>query len=181
MENVPNNSRANKHSKGRQRIPMDRRREREEDQQVSFSKLRNGLYKMINELSLVCSIDFIFMILSPSGKLFSFASLNMELIAMKLVNNKKLDCNMETNFPTEASFRANMARLTSQLVEVKKQLDKEKEREKQINKMVSARKTKSIIDTPVSNLKEGDAQMLEDWLKKVGNDLHTRINQLSGD
>ncbi|XP_047309601.1 agamous-like MADS-box protein AGL62 [Impatiens glandulifera] len=180
MENIPNNSRAIKRSKGRQRILMDRRREREEDRQVTFSKRRSGLYKKISELSLVCAIDFIIMILSPSGKLHSFVSPNMELIAMKLLNNKKLESNMETNSLMETSVRENLAKLTSQLVEVKNLLDKEKEREKQIDKMVKARKTKSIIDTPISDLNEGDAKMLEDWLKKVGSDLHARINQLSG-
>ncbi|XP_047309715.1 agamous-like MADS-box protein AGL62 [Impatiens glandulifera] len=162
MENVPSNSRAKKRSKGRQRIPMDRRREREEDRQVTFSKRRSGLYKKVSELSIVCAIDFIVMILSASGKLFSFASPNMEFIAMKLLDNKKFESNMVTNFPMEASFRVNLARLTSQLVEVMNLLNKEKEREKQIDKMVRARKIKSIIDTPVSNLNEGDAQMLED-------------------
>ncbi|XP_047309603.1 agamous-like MADS-box protein AGL62 [Impatiens glandulifera] len=180
MENIPSNARANKRSKGRQRIPMDQRREREEDRQVTFSKRRSGLYKKISELSLVCAIDFIIMILSPTGKLHSFSSPNMELIAMKLLNNKKLESNMETNSLMETSVRENLARLTSQLVEVKNLLDKEKEREKQIDKMVKARKTKSIIDTPVSDLNEGDAKMLEDWLKMVGSDLHARINQLSG-
>ncbi|XP_047309338.1 agamous-like MADS-box protein AGL62 [Impatiens glandulifera] len=180
MENVPSNSRANKRSKGRQRIPTDRRREREEDRQVTFSKRRSGLYKKISELSIVCAIDFIVMILSPSGKLFSFSSPNMELIAMKLLNNKKLNSNMDTNCLMEASFRENLARLTSQLVEVENLLDQEKEREKKIEKMVKARKMKSIIDTPVSDLSEGDAQMLEDWLKKIQNDLHARMNQLNG-
>ncbi|XP_047309602.1 agamous-like MADS-box protein AGL62 [Impatiens glandulifera] len=159
MENIPSNSRENKRSKGGQRILMDRRREREEDRQVTFSKRRSGLYKKISELSLVCAIDFIIMILSPSGKLHSFASPNMELIAMKLLNNKKLESNMETNSLMETSVRENLARLTSQLIEVKNLLDKEKE---QIDKMVKARKTKSIIDTPVSDLNEGDAKMLED-------------------
>ncbi|XP_047309337.1 agamous-like MADS-box protein AGL62 [Impatiens glandulifera] len=179
MENVPNNSRANKRSKGRQRIPMDRRREKEEDRQVTFSKRRSGLYKKISELSIVCAIDFIIMILCPSGKLFSFASPNMELIAMKLLNNKKLENNMVTNCPIEASLRENVARLTSQLVEVENLLDREKKREQEIDKMVRSRKMKLIIDTPVSDLNEGDAQILEDWLKKIQSVLHARMNQLN--
>ncbi|XP_047309867.1 agamous-like MADS-box protein AGL62 [Impatiens glandulifera] len=163
MENIPRNSRANKRSMGRQRILMDQSRKREEDRQVTFSKRHSGLYKKISELSLVCAIDFIIIILSPSGKLQSFASPNMELIVMKLLNNKKLESNMETNFLMEASVRENLANLTSQLVEVKNLLDKEKERERQIDKMVKVRKTKSIIDTPISDLNEG-------WATKVRTD-----------
>ncbi|XP_047335556.1 agamous-like MADS-box protein AGL62 [Impatiens glandulifera] len=179
MENIPSNPRATKRSKGCKRILKDRRRGREEDQQVTFSELRSGLYKKISELSIVCAIEFIFMILSPSGKLFSFSSPNMELIAMKLLNNKKLERNTVTNSLMDKSFRENMARLTSQLVEVMNLLDKEKEREKQIDKMVRARKIKSIIDTSVSDLNEGDAQMLKNWLKKVQSDLNARMKQLS--
>ena len=46
--------------------------------QVTFSKRRNGLLKKANELSVLCDAEVALIIFSQKGRLYDFASSNMQ-------------------------------------------------------------------------------------------------------
>ncbi|KDP39734.1 hypothetical protein JCGZ_02754 [Jatropha curcas] len=49
--------------------------------QVTFSKLRIGLIKKANELSILCIAQIAIIVFSIGGKPFSFGNLSMEYVA----------------------------------------------------------------------------------------------------
>uniref|UniRef100_M1C8W0 Agamous-like MADS-box protein AGL8 homolog n=1 Tax=Solanum tuberosum TaxID=4113 RepID=M1C8W0_SOLTU len=57
-----------------------KRIENSTSRQVTFSKRRNGLTKKAYELSVLCDAEVAFIIFSHKGRLFEFASSNMQKI-----------------------------------------------------------------------------------------------------
>ncbi|EXB25249.1 Agamous-like MADS-box protein AGL16 [Morus notabilis] len=62
---------------GRGKVEL-KRIENPTSRQVTFSKRRNGLLKKAFELSILCEAEVAIVIFSPSGKLYQYASHDME-------------------------------------------------------------------------------------------------------
>lgn len=66
-----------KHSRGRQKIEISKIRDKN-PLQVTFSKRRTGIFKKASELCHCLGVEIAIMVLSPAGKVFSFAHPNLK-------------------------------------------------------------------------------------------------------
>ncbi|MFQ6664635.1 hypothetical protein Gotur_031688 [Gossypium turneri] len=55
--------------------------ENEDDRLISFSKRCISIYKKISELSTLCGGEFLFIIFSPTGKLYLFGHPSIETVS----------------------------------------------------------------------------------------------------
>ncbi|KAM7493173.1 hypothetical protein LguiB_027782 [Lonicera macranthoides] len=53
---------------------------KDENLKVTFSRRKEGIYRKVSELCIMCETDIAMVIFSPSRKPYSFASPNMRLI-----------------------------------------------------------------------------------------------------
>lgn len=94
--------------------------------QVTFSKRRNGLLKKAFELSVLCDAEVSLIIFSPKGKLYEFASANMQdTIERYLRHTKDRISNKPTSEENMQHLKheaANMMRKIEQLETAKRKL-----------------------------------------------------------
>lgn len=103
--------------------------ENKDDQLITFSKRRMGIYKKISELSILCSAETFFIIFSPAGKPFSFGHPSVESIS-----NRFLSRNRPVNDNTDVLIEAYRMVRTNELVqhysEIHSQMDELKRKQK---------------------------------------------------
>ncbi|XP_010523711.1 PREDICTED: MADS-box protein SOC1-like [Tarenaya hassleriana] len=94
--------------------------------QVTFSKRRNGLLKKAFELSVLCDAEVSLIIFSPKGKLYEFASANMQETIQRYLRHTK--DRISNKPPSEENMQhlkheaANMMRKIEQLETAKRKL-----------------------------------------------------------
>ncbi|XP_076937372.1 MADS-box protein AGL42-like [Bidens hawaiensis] len=94
-----------------------KRIENSSSRQVTISKRRNGLLKKAEELSVLCDADVALIIFSEKGKLYQFASSNMQKIIQKYREYVKIDddCNPETEVYTQQLKHQDAARIQQEI------------------------------------------------------------------
>ncbi|KAL7212593.1 hypothetical protein ACSBR2_015307 [Camellia fascicularis] len=170
---------SNKQTKGRQRIDTSRRRESEEDRLITFSKRRSGLYKKASELCALCNTELVVLMFSPSGKPFSFAHPNIDVIArrfLKLPQEEDI-----TGGIINARLRNRINELNERLTQLGDEAQAEKERGQMLSHMAKLRPNKPLCDENIDELSDNDAGMLKAWLLELQDRIHNRFQELAAD
>ncbi|XP_057452025.1 agamous-like MADS-box protein AGL62 [Lotus japonicus] len=125
-----------KKSQGRRKIEM-KKITNPNSLQVAFSKRRGGLYKKVNELGILCGGDFVLIIFSPSGKVFSFGNPCVDDVIQRYLS--------EAPQPTsnvmrhiEAQRSVNVHARSEQLTEINNRLEDGKKKDEQLNCLLKA-------------------------------------------
>ncbi|KAG9160709.1 hypothetical protein Leryth_017504 [Lithospermum erythrorhizon] len=94
-----------------------RRIENATSRQVTFSKRRNGLLKKAFELSVLCDAEVGLIIFSPRGKLYEFASSNMQETVERYQRHMK---DVQVNMPLD---QQNMQHLEHEATSLMKKIE----------------------------------------------------------
>ncbi|XP_047314415.1 agamous-like MADS-box protein AGL62 [Impatiens glandulifera] len=172
------NSNTKKQTKGRKKINMTKRREKQNDLMTTFSKRRSGIYKSASELNMLTGGDFVLCVTSPTGNLFHLSSPNLESVASKLLHNQEPSSDSATQI-LEASTRNVVKELADQLTKVMNLREEEEAREETlVTNAMNREGLRSIVEAPVTYLTDENAEMLKAWLLNIHNRFNERIQQL---
>ncbi|KAH7836583.1 hypothetical protein Vadar_003113 [Vaccinium darrowii] len=167
----------NKKTKGRQRIDTSKRREREEDRLVTFSKRRTGLYKKGSELCTLCGTQLGILVFSPSGKPFSFGHPNIEVIARRV-----LEINPRSNENSDGVMDAyhmnRINKLNEKLTIVSDEGEDEKERGMKLAQMAKVRQNKFLCEPKIDELNDYDLPNMKDWLLELHGKINNHLEEL---
>ena len=88
---------------------------------MTFSKRRYGIFKKAYELSVLCGCEIGIVMLSPNGKLFQYASSNLESLLLKYTEcgeaaESKTNFDIEKLIEREKEFRGDLTLLNSDLI-----------------------------------------------------------------
>lgn len=170
----------NKLTKGRQRIDTSKRRESEEDRFITFSKRRTGLYKKGSELCTLCGTQLAILIFSPSGKPFSFAHPNIEVIARRVLERHHPRSNIEDSNGIIDAYRMNsINELNEQLTLLSDEVQYEKERGIKLAQLARARQNKPVCEQKIDELSDYDAEKLKVWLLELQVRVNDRLEELT--
>ncbi|KAE9461989.1 hypothetical protein C3L33_06092, partial [Rhododendron williamsianum] len=169
----------NKQTKGRQRIDTSKRRESEEDRLITFSKRRSGLYKKGSELCTLCGTQLAILIFSPSGKPFSFAHPNIEVIAKRVLETNPRSDDQDSNGVMDAYRRNSIDELNEQLSLLSNEVEYEKERGTKLAQTTKARHNKPLCEQKIDELGGYDAQKLKAWLIELQARINNRLEELN--
>ncbi|KAI3857577.1 hypothetical protein MKW98_028841 [Papaver atlanticum] len=81
------NKKDRKPSQGRKKIPIQKI-ESESNRQVTFSKRRNGLFKKVCELCVLCGAEVAVVAFSPAGKAYSFGNPHVDSTISRFLNSQ---------------------------------------------------------------------------------------------
>ena len=116
-----------KQTQGRKKIEM-KMIANENTLRITFSKLRQGLFKKASELSTLCSVDVAIVLFSLGSKAFSFGRPNVESIVDRFLSHnghgQPIEDGNETG-PVVAYLEVIMRQLTQQYHELNKRLEAE--------------------------------------------------------
>lgn len=170
----------NKQTKGRQRIDTSKRRESEEDRLITFSKRRSGLYKKGSELCTLCGTQLAILIFSPSGKPFSFAHPNIEVIARRVLETNPRSDDQDSNGVMDACRRKSIDELNEQLTLISNEVEYEKERGTKLAQTTKARQNKPLCEQKIDELSDDyDVQKLKAWLLELQARINNRLEELN--
>ncbi|PSS02951.1 Agamous-like MADS-box protein [Actinidia chinensis var. chinensis] len=167
----------NKKTRGRQRIDTSKRRESEEDRLITFSKRRVGLYKKASELCTLCGTELAILIFSPSGKPFSFAHPNIEVIARRFLKLEP-QSNDKTNDIMDACLQNRINELNERLTQLSIEVEAEKERGRKLAQMDRTPQNKPLCNQNINELGDDDAQRLKAWLLELQVRINNRLEEL---
>ncbi|KAH7837976.1 hypothetical protein Vadar_020324 [Vaccinium darrowii] len=168
----------NKKTKGRQRIDTSKRREREKDHHITFSKCRTGLYKKGSELCTLCGTQLAILIFSPSGKPFSFANPNIEVIARRVLENNPRS-NENSDGVMDAYRRNKINELNEKLTIVSQEEEGEKERGMKLGQMAKARENKLLCEQKIDELSDYNFSNMKDLLLELHGKINNRLEELT--
>ncbi|KAH7837967.1 hypothetical protein Vadar_020221 [Vaccinium darrowii] len=165
-----------KQTKGRQRIDTSKKRENEEKRLVTFSKRRTGLYKKSSELCTLCGTQLAILIFSPSGKPFSFAHPNIEVIARRV-----LEINPQSNENSDGvmdAYRRNkITELNEKLTIVSDEGGYEKEWGMKLAQMEKVRQNKLLCEQKIHELSDYNVPNMKDWLLELYGRINNRLEE----
>lgn len=138
---------------------------KDEDLQVTFSKRKAGIYKKASELCILCDVHIAMLIISPSGKPYSFASPNMRSVCDRLF---KRDLPPDPNQAVMEAQRAERIHaLVQELNRLKHRSEAEKERGKRLHEMLAARTEKGWWESSFDDLGKEEVGVLIDWFDEM--------------
>ncbi|XP_057458428.1 agamous-like MADS-box protein AGL62 [Lotus japonicus] len=100
--------------------------------QVAFSKRRCGLFKKVNELGILCGGEFVLIIFSPSGKVFSFGHPSVDDVIQRYLSEAPQQTSNVMRY-----IEAQNA-LSGQLTEINNRLEDAKKQVEQLNCLLKA-------------------------------------------
>ncbi|KAH7838016.1 hypothetical protein Vadar_021041 [Vaccinium darrowii] len=168
----------NKKTKGRQRIDTLKRCKREEDRHITFSKRRTGLYKKGSELCTLCGTQLAILIFSPSGKPFSFAHPNVEVIARRVLENNPRS-NENSDGVMDAYRRNRINELNEKLTIVSQEEEDEKERGMKLGQMTKARQNELLCEQKIDELGDYNFLNMKDFLLELHGRINNRLEELT--
>ena len=167
----------NKQTRGRQKFDTSKRRESEEDRLITFSKRRVGLYKKASELCTLCGTELAILIFSPSGKPFSFAHPNIEVIAKRFLKLEP-QSNDETKDIMDACLQNRINELNERLTQLSIEVESEKERGRKLAQMARTPQNKPLCNQNINELGDDDGQRLKAWLLELQVRINNRLEEL---
>ncbi|EOA39235.1 hypothetical protein CARUB_v10012214mg [Capsella rubella] len=96
-----------KKTKGRQKINI-KKIEREEDRLVTLSKRKNGIYKKLCELSVLCDVNVAFLGYTGSGKPYTFGSPSFHAVAEQFLNGEASSSSSSLQRPVDRNYKAKI-------------------------------------------------------------------------
>ncbi|KAM3216347.1 agam-like MADS-box protein AGL29 [Capsicum annuum] len=163
----------NKKGKGRQKMPL-RKKEKQEERYVSFSKRRSDLYKKASELVMECDVDIGVTFLFLTGNPFAFFHPTVEAIVSRFQNlNLKLS---ESTQIVAAQARNRVKELQSELDELDLREDIAIANKNMYDKVMETRQ-KGLWES-IEQLNAEELTKFEAWLNVTRFNLQNRLNQL---
>lgn len=146
---MSSNSSTRRMGRGQQRIPQSRI-ENDAHGSVTFSKRRASLIKKANEISTLCGVEMLLVILSPSGEAYTFNNPSMDTIAKKYFGDNPT---AQTSFAEQhlcAQQEANTQILSSRISKLEMLIQDEMKLNQALCEAEKVRPP--ISDLPVSEL-----------------------------
>ncbi|XP_019183833.1 PREDICTED: agamous-like MADS-box protein AGL61 [Ipomoea nil] len=146
---MSSNNSTKRAGRGRQRIPLSRI-ENDAHRSVIFSQRRRGLIKKANEISTWCGVEMLLVLISPSGKAYTFSKPNMDTILKNYFGDNPL---AQTNFAEQhlrAQQEVNMQIQYSRITDLEMQIQDQMKLNHALRDAKKARPP--ISDLPLSEL-----------------------------
>ncbi|KAL2327021.1 hypothetical protein Fmac_020448 [Flemingia macrophylla] len=157
-KNVSNKNAMVKKTKGRQKIEM-RKITDKRSLQVAFSKRRNGVLKKASELAILCGVDVLVIVFSPSQRVFSFGTPSVDsLIGRYLGRAPPPPTDLDLNEP---HFTSDERELQAHLGNLGDQFTAEKKREQELNRFMSMAENAFWWATPIDNMNKTQLEMFK--------------------
>ncbi|TYH18678.1 hypothetical protein ES288_A05G291900v1 [Gossypium darwinii] len=140
-----------KKTRGKQKIEI-KMIENQDDRLITFSKRRLGIYKKIDELSILCGNEIFFIIFSPARKPFTFGQPSIESIANRFLNGN-IHVIDNTCALIEAHCTVRINKLVKLYNEVQSQIDASNETQKVLAQQItSGTDSNRWWETPIDQL-----------------------------
>ena len=152
-------------SKGRQKVEMTKMT-KESNLQVSFSKLRSGLFNKASELCTLCGAEIAIIVFSPGKKMYSFGHPGVESIIDRFLTGNSLPHSGALQL-FEAHRSANVRDLNMQLTQVLNQLEGEKKRGEALTQMKKASQAQYWWAAPIEELSFEQLELLKVSLENL--------------
>ena len=172
-------------STGRKKIEI-KRIESEEARQVCFSKRRKGLFKKLNELSIMCGSKVAAVVFSPGGKAFSFGHPSVDSVLDRFCTSNSSEAAVDAgDSDGEGDRSLALEELNREDRELCAQLAAIKARNEAVDEYFAKARADGCqvaawLDqvTDVSQMSDEDLAAFQAALEKVGADVAARCNQV---
>ncbi|XP_004248900.1 agamous-like MADS-box protein AGL62 [Solanum lycopersicum] len=162
----------NKKAKGRQKIPM-KKMKNEKALLSSFSKRRDGLFKVANNLVKEFDVDIGIIVFAPTGKPYSFFHPTADAVISRF-QNPDTQLSDETHLAMVfAQNSVNQLEKKLEELDIKEKI--ESDRTNYLDQMTETRQ-KGWWES-IEQLNEDEVSKFEAWLNVASFTMHYRLNQ----
>ncbi|KAI3837494.1 hypothetical protein MKW92_042118 [Papaver armeniacum] len=190
MVMIMKNKKERKPSQGRKKIPIQKI-ESESNRQVTFSKRRNGLFKKVCELCVLCGAEIAVIIFSPAGKAYSFGNPQVDSTISRFLNSQgnshieNLQLAVRPADIRQHGFSAHEQQ-QEQYMKVVNQLDVEKKRGALVEKLKGLNTTTTTSndsnkfwwEVPIDGLSLDELEQMKSAMEELKTTVAKRIEEL---
>ncbi|XP_026442040.1 agamous-like MADS-box protein AGL61 [Papaver somniferum] len=178
MVMIMKNKKERKPSQGRKKIPIQKI-ESESNRQVTFSKRRNGLFKKVCELCVLCGAEIAVIVFSPAGKAYSFGNPHVDSTISRFLNsqgNSHVNNLQLAVRPADIHRHGFSAHEQHQYMKVVNQLDVEKKKGALVEKL--KRLNKFWWEVPIDGLSLNELEQMRSAMEELKKTVAERIEEL---
>ncbi|KAF7849635.1 hypothetical protein BT93_L0442 [Corymbia citriodora subsp. variegata] len=169
---------AGKQRRGQRRNEM-KQIENEDRRLVTFSKRRSSIYKKASELVTFCRAEVGVVVLSPSGKPFSFAQPSIDTIANRFLNQNPPP--NDSSYALVESYRqVRINELNQKYDELINQIKAEEARGKVLKQLTEGKSNEAWWEAPIEELNLEELKQMNLRMEDLRQSLWRSINQRTG-